>query len=133
MDAATSKQKAYIKDLFVKCGVPKWIFNPLKLWNISKSDADLLINGLRIMKKFDHEDLKDMIWQILQEKNAIQIKSKTVDQLEEEAEQATYDPTTEDWLDQQTYEDYIPQKEWIQESQADMLREREVINERRIL
>jgi len=55
MDAATSKQKAYIKNLFIKCGVPKWIFNPLKLWNIRKKDADLLINGLRIMKKFDEE------------------------------------------------------------------------------
>ena len=127
MDAATSKQKAYIKDLFVKCGVPKWIFNTLKLWNISKSDADLLINGLRMMKKFDHEDLKDMIWQRLQEKNAIQIKSKTVDELEEEAEQATYDPTTEDWLDQQVNNDHISQKDWIQESQADTLRDQEMV------
>jgi hypothetical protein len=86
MDAATMKQKAYIKSLFVKCGVPKWIFNPLKLWNISKEDADLLINGLKVMKKFDHGDLKEVIWQGLQEKRAIQAKPRTIDQVEEEAE-----------------------------------------------
>jgi len=127
MDAATSKQKAYIKDLFVKCGVPKWIFNPLKLWNISRLDADLLINDLRIMKKFDHEDLKDIIWQRLQERNPIHAQTKTVNQLEEETEQTTYDPTTEDWLDQQFYNNYISQRGWIQESPAELLREQEAV------
>jgi hypothetical protein len=127
MDAATKKQKAYIKGLFVKCGVPKWVFNPLKLWNISKSDADLLINGLRVMKKFDHGDLKEAIWLGLQEKRAISVKPRTIEQLEEEAEQATYDPTCEDWLDQQFYNNYISQKDWIQESQADILREQEAV------
>lgn len=121
MDAATAKQKAYIRDLFVKCGVPKWVFNPLKLWNISKKDADLLINGLRIMKKFDEEGLKEIIWQSLQGKNAVQNVTKTVDELEEEAEeQATYEPTGEDWLGQQTYEDDIPSNEWIHELHADI-------------
>jgi hypothetical protein len=127
MGAATKKQKAYIKGLFVKCGVPKWVFNPLKLWNISKSDADLLINGLRVMKKFDNGDLKEAIWQGIQEKKAINIKPKTIEQLEEESEQATYDPTCEDWLDQQFQKDYITQKDWIQESQADILREQEAV------
>jgi hypothetical protein len=126
MDAATTKQKAYVRDLFVRCGVPKWIFNPLKLWNISKGDADLLINGLRIMKEFNEEDLKEVIWQRLQNKSAIQKITRTVDELEEKAEeQATYDPTTEDWLDQQTYDDDIPQKEWIQEWKAETLAEKE--------
>ena len=124
MDAATSKQKAYVRDLFVQCGVPKWIFNPLKLWNISKKDADLLINALRIMKEFDEEGMKDAIWQRLQGKNAVQKMTRTIDELEEE--QATYDPTGEDWLDQQTYED-IPQKDWIHELHAD-IRERGVQN-----
>jgi len=129
MDAATAKQKAYIKNLFIKCGVPKWIFNPLKLWNISKKDADLLINGLRIMKDFDDEGLKDVIWQRLQGKNAVQKMTKTVDELEEEAEeQATYDPTAEDWLDQQTYEDDSQTNEWIHELHADIFRKGGVQN-----
>jgi len=128
MDAATTKQKAYIRDLFVKCGVPKWIFNPLKLWSISKKDADLLINSLRIMKKFDDEGLKNVVWQSLQGKNAIQKIAKTVDELEEEAEeQATYEPTAEDWLGQQTYDDNIPQKEWIQGWKAETLAEKEAV------
>ena len=51
------------------------------------------------------------------------MKPKTVEQIEEE--QVTYDPTVEDCLDQQTYDDDIQQKDWIQESQADTLREQE--------
>ena len=116
MDAATTKQKAYVRKLFVNCGTPEWVFNPLKLWNISKEDADLLINGLRILKDFDNGDLKEIIWQRLQGKNAIQKITRTVDELEEEMD---YDPTCEDWLDQQTY-DGIPQKEWMNEWRADM-------------
>ena len=85
MDAATAKQKAYVRNLFVKCGVPKWVFNPLKLWNISKDDADLLINGLRMMKKYDNGDMKDIIWQGIQGKKALQKITKTIDELEEEA------------------------------------------------
>ena len=119
MDAATAKQKAYVRKLFVKCGTPEWVFNPLKLWNISKEDADLLINGLRILKDFDNGDLKEIIWLRLQGKNAIQKMTRTVDELEEE--QAEYDPTCEDWLDQQTY-DGIPQKEWMNELQQDIFR-----------
>ena len=119
MDAATAKQKAYVRKLFVKCGTPEWVFNPLKLWNISKEDADLLINGLRILKDFDNGDLKEIIWQKLQGKNAIQKMTRTVDELEEE--QATYDPTCEDWLDQQAY-DGIPQKEWMNELHRDIFR-----------
>ena len=128
MDAATSKQKVYIRSLFVRCGVPRWIFNPLKLWNISKKDADLLINGLRIMKKFDEEGLKDAIWQRLQGKNAVQKITRTIDEMEEEAgEQATYDPTGEDWLDQQTYEDDIQSNEWIHKLHQDAFKKQEVI------
>ena len=123
MDAATAKQKAYVRKLFVKCGTLEWVFNPLNLWNISKEDADLLINGLRILKDFDNGDLKEIIWLKIQGKNAIQKTTKTVDEMEEE--QATYDPTCEDWLDQQTYSG-IPQKEWIHEWRADM-RKQEVI------
>jgi len=104
MDAATEKQKAYIRKLFIKCGVPKWMFNPLKLWNISKEDADMLINGLRIMKKFDHGDLKDVIWETIQGKNAIQPQAKTVDQLEEE----TLDPDQGEWLERVQWENTDP-------------------------
>lgn len=128
MDESTTKQKAYIRGLFIRCGVPKWIFNSLKLWNISKKDADLLINGLRIMKDFDDEGLKDVIWQRLQGKNAVQKMTKTVDELEEEAEeQATYDPTAEDWLDQQAYEDDIQSNEWIHKLHQDAFKKQEVI------
>ena len=111
MDAATTKQKAYIRKLFIKCGVPKWMFNPLKLWNISKEDADLLINGLRIMKKFDHEDLKNVIWETIQGKNAIQPQTKTVDQLEEESNILI----DEGWSDQQVYRDDSHPNEWSHE------------------
>ena len=104
MDAATVKQKAYIRKLFIKCGVPKWMFNPLKLWNISKDDADLLINSLRILKDFDSGDLKEIIWQRLQGKNAIQPQAKTVDQLEEEATE----PDHGGWLEQDYWEDTDP-------------------------
>jgi hypothetical protein len=120
MDAATAKQKAYVRKLFVKCGTPEWVFNPLNLWNISKKDADLLINGLRMMKDFDNGDLKDAIWQRLQGKNAIQKTTRTIDEMEEEG-QTTYDPTCEDWLDQQTYRG-IPQKEWVHELHQDIFR-----------
>jgi len=72
-----------------------------------------------MMKDFDNGDLKDAIWQRLQGKNAIQKTTKTVDEMEEE--QATYNPTCEDWLDQQTY-DGIPQKECMNELRQDIFR-----------
>ena len=40
MDAATSKQKAYIRNLFVKNGVPKWVFNPLEYQQEGRRYAD---------------------------------------------------------------------------------------------
>ena len=97
----------------------------MNLWNISKKDADLLINDLLVLRKSYHGDLKEMICQTLEGKNILQGATKTIDELEEE-EQATYDPTSEDWLDQQTYED-IPQKEWIHELHQDIFRKQEVI------
>jgi hypothetical protein len=110
MDAATSKQKANIKGLFIQGGLPGWIFNPSDLWNINKQDADSLIHNLRMMIKYDHEDLKDEIAQSLEGKHIFQTPAKTIDELEEE--QATNNLSNE---------------EWIQESQADILREQEVI------
>ena len=117
MDAATSKQKAYIKGLFVQGGLPDCIFSPLHRWRISYEDANSLIHNLRMMIRYDHEDLKEVICQSLQGKNVFQSPTKTIDELEEE--QATYNPTCEDWLDQQTY-DGIPQKEWIHELHQDV-------------
>jgi hypothetical protein len=117
MDAATSKQKAYIKGLFVQGGLPDCIFSPLHRWRIGYEDANSLIHNLRMMIRYDHEDLKEVICQSLQCKNVFQSPTKTVDVLEEE--QATYNPTCEDWLDQQTY-DGIPQKEWIHELHQDV-------------
>lgn len=121
MDAATTKQKAYIKGLFVQGGLPDCIFSPLHRWRIGYEDANSLIHNLRMMIRYDHEDLKEVICQSLQGKNVFQTPTKTVDELEEAEEQATYDPTCEDWLDQQTYED-IPQKEWIRELHQDVFR-----------
>jgi len=125
MDAATSKQKAYIKGLFVQGGLPDCIFSPLHRWRIGYEDANSLINNLRMMIKYDHEDLKEVICQSLQGKNVFQSPTKTVDVLEEE--QATYNPTCEDWLDQQTY-DGITQKEWIHELHQDVVIEGGVQN-----
>jgi len=124
MDAATAKQKAYVRKLFVKCGTPEWVFNPLNLWNISKQDADLMISDLLVLRKSHHGDLREMICQSLEGKNILQGATKTIDELEEE--QAEYDPTCEDWLDQQTY-DGIPQKEWIHELHQDIFKKQEVI------
>jgi hypothetical protein len=125
MDAATSKQKAYIKGLFVQGGLPDFIFSSLHRWRIDYEDADWLIHNLRMMIRYDHEELKDEICQRLLGKNAFQTPTKTVDELEEE--QATYDPTAEVWLDQQTY-DGIPQKEWIHELHQDVFIEGGVKN-----
>ena len=78
-----------------------------------------------MMIKYDHKDLKEVICQSLHGKNIFQTPTKTVDVLEEE--QATYDQTCEDCLDQQVYNDHISQKDWIQESKVDTIREQEVI------
>jgi len=125
MDAATSKQKAYIKALFVQGGLPDRIFSPLYRWRIDNKDADWLIHNLRMMIRYDHEELKDEICQKLLGKNVFQIPTKTVDVLEEE--QAIYNPTCEDWLDQQIY-DGILQKEWIHELYQDVFIEGGVQN-----
>ena len=126
MDLATLKQKAYIKDLFVQGGLPDCIFSPLHRWRIDYDDADWLIHNLRMMIKYDHEELKDEICKKLLGKNVFQTPTKTIDMLEEE-EQATYNPTCEDWLDQQIY-DGIPQKEWIHELHQDVFIEGGVQN-----
>ena len=112
MDAATAKQKAFIKKLFMRCGVPRWVFNPLKLWNISRTDADLLINSLKIMKDFSNDDLKEVIWRRLEERNAFKKETKTVDQLEEEE---PVEETAIDWLEEQTYK-WKEEDDWVDES-----------------
>jgi hypothetical protein len=117
MDAATSKQKAYIKALFVQGGLPDRIFSPLYRWRIDNKDADWLIHNLRMMIRYDHEELKDEICQKLLGKNLFLTPTKTIDMLEEE--QAIYNPTCEDWLDQQNY-DGVTQKEWVHELHQDL-------------
>jgi len=125
MDAATMEQKAYIKDLFVQFGVPKWVFNPMVAWNISKQDACSLINDLLVLKKTHHGDLKEMICQTLEGKKILQETTRTIDELEEE--QANCDLTSEDWLEQQIYEDGIQSNEWIHKLHLDSLKKQEVI------
>ena len=80
MNAATSKQKAYIRDLFVKCGVPKWVFNPIMAWKVSKQGADTLISDLLVLKKSNHGDLKEMICQTLEGKDILRPPTKTISQ-----------------------------------------------------
>jgi len=126
MDAATMEQKAYIRDLFVQFGVPKWEFNPMVAWSISKQDACSLINDLQVLKKFHNGDLKEMICQTLEGKKILKETTKTVDEMEEE-EQANCDLTSEDWLEQQIYEDDIQSNEWIHELHLDALKKQEVI------
>ena len=41
MDAATSKQKTYIKGLFVQGGLPDCIFSPLHRWKIDYRRWDI--------------------------------------------------------------------------------------------
>lgn len=109
MDAATAKQKAFIKKLFIRCGVPRWVFNPL---NMSRTDADLLINSLKIMKDFSNDDLKEVIWRRLEERNAFKKEPKTVDQLEDEE---PVEETAIDWLEEQTYR-WKEEDDWVDES-----------------
>ena len=117
MDAATSKQKAFIKGLFVQGGLPHWIFNPSDVWNISRQEADSLISNLRMMIKYDHEDLKEAIAQSLEGKHIFQlIPTKTVEELEED-EQVEQD---EEWPDQ-TYGDNS-EPEWANEWRTETFR-----------
>ena len=124
MDAATTKQKTFIRDLFVRCGVPKWIFNPLKFWNICKDDADLLIKSLKIMKDFDHEELKDAIWQNLESRNAFHKTTKTLDEIEEEPD--IPNPNYEDLIDQHICND-LSQREYIDDLPYNVIHIPEVI------
>jgi hypothetical protein len=84
MDAATLKQKAYIKGLFVQGGLPVSIFSPLHRWRIDYVNADWLIHNLRLMIRCDHEELKDEICQRLLGKNVFQTATKIIDVIEEE-------------------------------------------------
>jgi hypothetical protein len=124
MDLATAKQKLYIKDLFVQCGVPKLVFNPIMAWKISKQAADKLIHNLLVLKKTHHGDLREIICQDIDGKNIINEPARTIEEQEEE-KQATYDPTIEDWLDQQKYEDDIQPCEWIHELHQDLISKQE--------
>ena len=67
-----------------------------------------------------------MICQTLEGKHILQETTRTIDELEEE--QANCDLTSEDWLEQQIYED-IPQKEWMHKLHLGGLKKQEVINE----
>lgn len=127
MDAATSKQKEFIKQLFLGHGFHWRNINPLGYWDISREEASELINDLKVLQRHDSKDLRDMICQDIDGKHIIHNITRTIEELEDEEEQATYDPTTEDWLDQQVYKDYISQKDWIQEAKADILREQEAV------
>ena len=121
MDAATSKQKEFIRQLFLGHGFHWRNINPLEFWDISREEASGLITDLKALQRHYSRDLREMICQDIEGKHIIHNITKTIEELEEAEEQATYDPTCEDWLDQQTYED-IPQKEWIHELHQDIFR-----------
>ncbi len=126
MDAATLNQKAFIRQLFLGNGFHWRDINLLEYWDLDKEEASDLISDLKTLKRHYTRDLKDLICQDIAGKHIINNIARTVEELEEE-EQATYDPTSEDWLDQQFFRDYISQKDWIQESQANILREQEAV------
>ena len=112
------------QDLFIKGGLPDCIFNPLHRWRIDYEDAVFLIHNLRLMIKYDHEDMKDEICQNLLGKNVFQTPTKTVDEFEEESlELATFDLPAEDCLDPQIYRDDVSQNIWIHEWNEEMFAE----------
>ena len=126
MDAATSKQKAFIKKLLVRSGVPRSEFNEPERWKIGKEDAHYLITELLLLENCHFGSLNDILSNSLEGKQVLRYVTKTIQELEEE-DRAVYDPTSEDWLDQHPYGDNISQREWIRESQADLLREQEAV------
>jgi hypothetical protein len=125
MDEATSKQKEFIRKLLLGNEFHWRNINPLEFWEISRGDASHLINDLKTLQRHYSRDLRDMICQNIDGKRIIYNMARTIEELEEEQELATYDPTTVDWLDQQTYEDDIRQNEWIHEMRAE-IRKQEV-------
>ena len=129
MDAATLKQKAFIRKLLVQSGVPRSDFHELDFWKLGKEEASRTITELLLLERCYFGKLDEIISENLESKRVLKYVTKTIQELEveEDENQATYDPTCEDWLDQQAYRDHIPQKDWIQESQADILREQEVV------
>lgn len=125
MDAATSKQKAFIRKILVQFGVPRSEFNEPAIWKIEKEEASRLITELLMLARCKYGDLREIICETLEGKQVLKYVTKTIQEMEEE-DQADYDPTSEDWLDQHPLGDHISQREWIKESQADLLREQEV-------
>lgn len=120
MGAATLKQKAFMRKLLVQFGVPWGEFNEPDQWKIGKEDAHCIITELLLLDKCGWGDLKDILSDGLEGKQVLKYVEKTIDELDEN--QADYDPTIEDWIDQQTYEDDIPQSEWIRESRIAMVK-----------
>jgi len=61
MDAATLKQKAFIKKLLVKFGVPSSVLTELDQWKISKEEASGLITELLILARCGWGGLQEII------------------------------------------------------------------------
>jgi hypothetical protein len=122
MDAATLKQKAYIRNLLLKHKFRWRNINPLGFWEISKKEANNLINDLKTLQRHYSRDLRDMICQDMDGKYIIYDITRTIEEMEEE--QADYEPTYEGWLEQQVYEDNPQSNEWIHDTHLGGLKNR---------
>jgi len=92
MDAATLKQKAFIRKILVKFGVSRSEFTELDQWKIGKEEASNLITELLILARCGWGGLQEIINKNLDNKNVFRHVTRTVDQLEEEPD---YPP--DDW------------------------------------
>lgn len=92
MDAATLKQKAFMRKLLVRFGVPWSEFNEPKKWKIGKEDAHNIITELLLLEKCGWGDLKEILSDGLEGKQVLKYVARTIDEMEEEPD---YPP--DDW------------------------------------
>lgn len=86
MDAATLKQKAFMRKLLVRFGVPWGEFNEPDQWKIGKEEAHCVITELLLLDKCGWGDLKDILCDSLEGKRVIKYVARTIDEMEEEPE-----------------------------------------------
>jgi hypothetical protein len=92
MDAATWKQKAFMKKLLVRFGVPNAEFNEPEQLKIGKEEAHCIITELLLLKKCGWGDLRGILSDGLEGKQVLKYVTKTFEELEEEPD---YPP--DDW------------------------------------
>ena len=110
----TLKQKEFIRQLFLGHGFHWRNINPVEYWEISKEEASDLISDLKVLQRHYSRDLRDMICQSIDGKHIIHNIARTIEELEEDAEELEKEGQ-EDWPDQLTYCDDAPEPEWTNE------------------